>query len=107
MEDGVNDQELSLKGEEIDIVDGVKMKEDTKVEVVLEKQDSEEVEIIKTGDKVGLEVKVNVKEDPEGLEMKNKVGLEVKVKENPEGLGSYEEMKVVEGMEVMINQENQ
>ena len=82
MEDGVNDQELSLKGEEIDIVDGVKMKEDTKVEVVLEKQDSEEVEIIKTGDKVGLEVKVNVKEDPEGLEMKNKVGLEVKVKEN-------------------------
>ena len=54
-----------------------------------------------------MEVKVNVKEDPEGLEMKNKVGLEVKVKENPEGLGSYEEMKVVEGMEVMINQENQ
>ena len=107
MEDGVNDQELSLREEKIDIVDGVKMKEDTKVEVVLEKQDSEEVEIIKTGDKVGLEVKVNVKEDPEGLEMKNKVGLEVKVKENPEGLGGCEEMKVVEGMEVVINQENQ
>ena len=107
MEDGVNDQEHSLREEKIDIVDGVKLKEDTKVEVVLEKQDSEEVEIIKTGEKVGLEVKVNVREDPEGLEMKNKVGLEVKVKENPEGLGGYEEMKVVEGMEVMINQENQ
>ena len=76
------------------------------LEEVLEKQDSEEVEIIKTGDKVGLEVKVNVK-DSEGLEMKNKVGLEVKVKENPEGLEGYEEMKVVEGMEVVKNQENQ
>ena len=75
------------------------------LEEVLEKQDSEEVEIIKTGDKVGLEVKVNVK-DSEGLEMKNKVGLEVKVKENPEGLEGYEEMKVVEGMEVVKNQEN-
>ena len=105
MEDGVNDQELSLKEEKINIVDGVKMKDDTKVEVVLEKQDSEEVGIIKTGDKVGLEVKVNVK-DSEGLEMKNKVGLEVKVKENPEGLEGYEEMKVVEGMEVVKNQEN-
>ena len=35
------------------------------------------------------------------------IHLEVKVKENPEGLEGYEEMKVMEGMEVVKNQENQ
>ena len=86
-EDGVNDQKLSLVAHQIIKVVKVKVakaKEGIKMVVDMEKEDLEEIEIIKTKDKLGLE---EDKEDPEGLE---------------EG----EVMEVVEGTEMVKNLEN-
>ena len=91
MEDGVIDQELSLREDTIDMMvqvtfEEVKMKEEEegiKAVVDLEKEDLEEMEIIKTEVKVGLE--------------------EAKVKEGLKGLEGDEEMEVVEGMEMVKN----
>ena len=93
-EDGVIDQELS-QGEDttetavhpsIEEVTVKVEKEGIKMAVDLEKEDSEEMEIIRTEDKVDLEV--------------------AKVKEDSKGLEGDEEMEVVEGMEMVKNSGN-
>ena len=88
-EDGVIDQELSLREYTVEMVvtfEEVKMKEeeeDIKAVVDLEKEDLEEMEIIKTEVKVGLE--------------------EAKVKEGLMGLEQDEAKEVAVGMEMVKN----
>ena len=67
--------------------EGEKVKEaeeGIKMEVVLGKEDSEEIMIILVDGKVGLD--------------------EAMIKEDPEGLKGIKEMQVVEAMEMVINQ---
>ena len=88
-EDGAIDQELSLREYTVAMVvtfEEVKMKEeeeDIKAVVDLEKEDLEEMEIIKTEVKVGLEV--------------------AKVKEGLMGLEGDEAKEVAAGMEMVKN----
>ena len=70
--------------------EGEKLKEaeeGIKMEVVLGKEDSEEMLIILVEDKVGLD--------------------EAKIKEDLEGLEGIKEMQVVEGMEMVTNKGNE
>ena len=70
--------------------EGEKMKEaeeGIKMEVVLGKEDSEEIMIILVDGKVGLD--------------------EAMIKKDPEDLEGIKEMQVVEGMEMVINQGNE